>query len=470
MAKGKRKRGGKPVSVPSPLPRQLLQVNPDAAGIDIGAQTHYVAVPAERDMQSVKNFGAFTADLHQLADWLTACGIKTVAMESTGIYWIALYELLESRGFEVLLVNPKHVRMVPGRKTDVLDCQWLQQLHTYGLLAPSFRPADAICVLRSYLRQRTMLVEQAAAHIQHMQKALTQMNLKLQHVVSDITGVTGLKIIDAILAGVRDPGQLAVLRHELCKNDAQTIALALQGNWRDEHLFALRQARELYTIYHQKIADCDRQIQAHLSTLPSHQDADSSGHQMSPARGQGKPRKNQLTFAAQGQLMRISGVDLTQIDGLQEHTVLKILSETGVDMLRWRTEKHFASWLGLSPGNKKTGGRQFSGRRRPSSNRAATFFRLAAQTLHHSTSALGAFLRRLKSRLGPAKAITATARKLALLFYRMLRYGKSYVDPGQAYYEQQHKDRLLQNLKRRAKQLGYELTRNNSINPEPGAA
>lgn len=350
------------------------------------------------------------------------------------------------------------------RKTDVLDCQWLQRLHTYGLLAASFRPEDQICVLRSYMRQRAMLVETAAAHIQHMQKALTQMNLKLQQVVSGITGATGLRIIDAILAGQRDPQQLAAMRDKRCKNDEATIALALEGNWRDEHLFALRQARQLYDVYHEKIHECDRQIEMLLATFPS------APQSPETKRSRQHCRKNQLTFAAGEQLARITGVDLTRVDGLEEHTVLKILSETGSDMTRWPTEKHFTSWLALAPGSKKTGGKLLSGRRPPSANRAATYFRLAAQSLHHSSSALGAFLRRLKARLGPAKAITATARKLAVLFYRMLRYGHAYVDPGQEYYERQYRQRLLDNLRRRATRLGYKLVPHNPLPPEPNSA
>jgi transposase len=437
------------------LPQQLECVNLDAAGIDVGAEEHYVAVPSDRDEYPVQTFSAFTPDLERLAQWLQDCGIKTIAMEATGVYWIPLFELLESKGFAVCLVNPKHLKTVPGRKTDVLDCQWLQKLHTFGLLSPSFRPPEEICKLRSYMRQRAMLVECSSTHIQHMQKALTEMNVKLQHVVSDIMGVTGLRIIDAILSGERDPDVLASLRHERCKRDAATIARALQGNWREEHLFSLQQARELHQFYEQKIQECDEQIQAQLELLPQQTAAGSA-----PKHSQRWRRKNQLHFDARHQLIQTTGVDLTEVDGLETHTVLKLLSETGTDMTPWKTEKHFTSWLGLSPGNKKSGGKQLSGRRAPRNHRAATIFRLAARTLHHADCALGAFLRRLKQRLGPAKAITATARKLAVIYYRMLRDQKPYQDLGKDYYEAAYRKRLLNNLQRRAESLGYALIPN----------
>lgn len=437
------------------LPQQLECVNLDAAGIDVGAEAHYVAVPSDRDEFPVRTFSAFTADLERLTQWLRDCGIQTIAMEATGVYWIPLFELLESKGFAVCLVNPKHLKTVPGRKTDVLDCQWLQKLHTFGLLAASFRPPEEICKLRSYMRQRAMLVECSSTHIQHMQKALTEMNVKLQHVVSDIMGVTGLSIIDAILSGERDPHVLASLRNERCKRDQATIALALQGNWRDEHLFSLQQARELHQVYAEKIHQCDVQIEAQLGLLPD----------KTPAGSLAKPprrwrRKNQLHFDARNRLIETTGVDLTEVTGLDTHTVLKLLSETGSDMTPWKTEKHFTSWLGLAPGNKKSGGKQLSGRRAPRNHRAATIFRLAAQTLHHADCALGAFLRRLKQRLGPAKAITATARKLAVVYYKMLRDRKPYQDLGKDYYEAAYRTRVLKNLERRAKSLGYTLIPN----------
>jgi transposase len=434
------------------LPEQLKQIHLNAAGIDVGSAFHFVAVPSDRDQQPVQKFGAFTADLEALADWLHRCGVETVAMESTGVYWIALFELLESRGFQVLLVDPHRLKSVPGRKTDVLDCQWIQQLHTFGLLSGAFRPAEQICVLRAYMRQRAMLVQYSAQHIQHMQKALQQMNVKLDKVLSDITGVTGMAILGAILDGERDPLKLAQLRHVQCRNDEATIAKALQGNWRDEHLFALRQAVALYKIYHQQITECDRQIETHLKSF------ETKTEEPLPSRpSKGRPSRNQLRFQALDPLHRILGVDLTRIDGIDAHTALKILSEIGTDMSRWPTVKHFTSWLGLCPGNKLSGGKRLSGRTKPCASRAAAALRMAASSLHRSKTAIGAYLRRMKGRLGAPKAITATAHRLARLLYLVLKHGWEYVDPGQNWYEQQHQDRVLKSLTRRASQLGYQL-------------
>ena len=437
------------------LPPQLNQVHLHAAGIDVGSEFHFVAVPADRVEVPVRKFGAFTVDLEALADWLTLCGIETVALESTGVYWIALFELLEFRGFQVLLVDPRRLKTVPGRKTDVLDCQWLQQLHTFGLLAGAFRPAEQVCTLRAYMRQRGMLVQYAAQHIQHVQKALQQMNVKLEKVLSDITGVTGMAILEAIVAGERDPRKLAQLRRAGCHNDEATIAKALQGNWRDEHLFALRQALALYKTYHQQIAECDRQIEAHLESFASKsQESEELGP---PVSKRGKPTRNQLRFEAKPLIQRITGVDLTRIDGIDDHTALKLLSEVGTDMSRWPTVKHFTSWLGLCPGNKRSGGKSLSGRTKPCANRAAAALRMAASSLHRSKTALGAYLRRMKARLGAPKAVTATAHKLARLLYLVLKHGWGYIDPGQDWYEHQYQDRILKSLNRRASQLGYHL-------------
>lgn len=439
---------------PVVLPEQLKQVHLNAAGIDVGSAFHFVAVPPDRDQQPVQKFGAFTADLEALADWLQQCGVDTVAMESTGVYWIPLFELLESRGFQVQLVDPYRLKSVPGRKTDVLDCQWLQQLHTFGLLSGAFRPVEQVCVLRAYMRQRAMLVQYSAQHIQHMQKALHQMNVKLDKVLSDITGGTGMAIIEAILDGERDPLKLAELRHRRCHNDEATIAKALQGSWRDEHLFTLRQAVALYKIYHQQIAECDRQIEAHLESFATKSEPSS----LPPRPSKGSPvRNNQLRFQAREPLYRILGVDLTRIDGIDAHTALKILSEIGTDMNRWPTVKHFTSWLGLCPGNKRSGGKNLSGRTRPCANRAAAALRMAASSLHRSKTAMGAYLRRIKTRLGAPKAITATAHRLARLLYLVLKHGWDYVDPGQNWYEHQYQDRVLKSLTRKASQLGYQL-------------
>lgn len=431
----------------------LKRVNLFAAGIDVGARSHFVAVPEDLDPTPVREFAAFTGDLHRLADWLVALGIQTVAMESTGVYWIPLYEILEDRGLEVLLVDARHVRNVPGRKSDVLDCQWLQQLHTYGLLRGAFRPPDEMVRLRAYLRQRERLLAAAADAIRHMQKALRQMNLVLDTVVSDITGVTGMAIIRAILAGERDPGRLAALRDRRCRSEARVIAGSLEGHYREEHLFELGQAVERYDFLGGQIAACEVAIRRHLDRL-----GDGEAAATVPARRKPKGHsKNDLSFDARPFLYRLTGVDLTEINGMSESTVLTVLSETGVEMGAWPTEKHFASWLSLSPGTKVSGGKRLSGRTRTSANRAAAAFRMAAYALANSKCALGAFYRRLRARLGAPKAITATAHKLARIFYRMLNTKTPFVDTGQDYYERQYRQRLTRSLKKRAAQLGFDL-------------
>ena len=431
----------------------MSQLNLNAAGIDVGASSHFVAVPHDRAEHPVREFGAYTVDLYHLADWLTECEIETVAMESTGVYWIPLFGVLEERGFEVMLVDPRKLKSVPGRKTDVSDCQWLRQLHTYGLLASAFRPDAQIRRLRSYLRQRSMLVEYASHHVQHMQKALTQMNIKLHHVISDITGKTGMAIIGAIITGERDPQKLAQLRDYRTRADEKTIAKSLEGHWRPEHLFELSQAVELYSTYQEKIAECDRQSEAHLSTFEDRSD----GEPPKSRPGRKRPQGNAPRFDLRTHLYRMTGVDLTMVDGIDAYTALKVISETGIDMTKWPTAKHFASWLGLSPNNKISGGKVQSSRTKPSANRAAAALRLAANSLHRSDSALGAFLRRKKTHLGAPKAITATAHKLARLLYSMLKHGQEYVDRGQDYYEREYRKRALKNASRRALQLGYKL-------------
>jgi transposase len=426
------------------LPKHLEHINAYAAGIDVGSRSHFVAVPVGVDEEPVREFSTFTDDLERLTDWLISCGITTVAMESTGVYWIPVFEILESRGLEVKLVNARHVKNVPGRKTDVLDCQWLQQLHTYGLLRGAFRPAEQVCALRAYVRQRATLVRVSASHTQHMQKALTQMNLQLHNVVSDITGVTGMRIIKAILAGERSPKALAAFRDKRCKNDEKTIARSLHGNYRPEHLFSLKQAVELYEFYLAKIADCDQQILEQLKRF------DATGSDQNPPGG--KPGGG-LDAA----LLRMSGVDLASIDGIDTTTALKIIAEIGIDMSRWKSDKHFASWLGLCPGAKISGGKVLSSATKRIANRAALAFRMAAFSLIRSRSALGGYIRRLKARLGAPKAITATAHKLARLVYSMLKNGTTYADLGQHYYEERYRSRLIQNMKRKAKQLGFDL-------------
>ena len=458
MARTARRQGGSPHSKrygARARSAPLEQMHLHAAGIDVGAEYHWVAVPRDRDEQPVQRFGTFTADLYALAEWLQQCQIETVVMESTGVYWIALFEVLEERGFDVKLVDAHYARQVPGRKTDVKDCQWLQELHTYGLLHAAFRPDDQVCVLRSYLRQRGLLVASASRAVQHMQKALEQMNLKLTEVVSDITGKTGMEILRAILAGERDPQRLALHRDRRCKHDQATIAKALEGHWRAEHLFALQQALEQYEFLQQQLQACETQIEACLLTFVTHVEVDSPPP--APARKRRSRQRHAPGFDVHVYLDAMTGVDLTQIDGIDELTALKVISEIGLDMTRWPTGKHFASWLGLCPGNKLSGGKRYRMRSKPTANRAATALRLAAQGLVNSHSALGAYYRRMRTRLGAPKAITATAHKLARLVYSMLRYGTAYVDVGQQAYEQKYRDRVLTNLQRKAKAFGYQL-------------
>jgi len=444
MSQAKRSRGR----------QELSPVHPNAAAIDIGATMHVAAVGPDCDEQPVRTFQTFTADLHRLADWFAQCGVKTVVMESTGVYWIPIYEILEQRGFKVMLVNARDAKHVPGRKTDVSDAQWLQRLHEYGLLRPSFQPQAEMAGLRAYLRQRERLLDYAAAHIQHMQKALTQMNLQLHHVVSDITGVTGMRIIRAIVAGERDPAILASYRDVRCHASVETVRQALVGNDREEHIFALTQALELYDVYQAKVAACDGQIEAVLTRLK--QSAVPPTEKLPAARYK-THSSNAPAFEVREALHAILGVDLTQIHGLGPYLALKLVGECGTNLSAWPTAKHFTSWLGLAPHNKISGGKVLSSKTRRTSNRAATLLRLAAITVGRTDTALGAFYRRLSGRVGKAKAVTATARKIAVLFYNTLRHGMSYADPGASYYEDRYRQRALSNLQRRAKSLGFVL-------------
>ena len=383
-----------------------------------------------------------------------SAGSRRSPWSSTGVYWIPVFEILEQRGFEVVLVNARDAKHVPGRKTDVSDAQWLQRLHEFGLLRASFRPKGEIAALRAYLRQRERLVELAASHIQHMQKALMQMNVQVHHVVSDIMGVTGMRIMRAIVAGERDPGVLAAYRDRRCHADVETIQRALTGNWRDEHLFALAQALALYDAYQEKVTDCDRKIEATLKRIEA-QSAKPVG-KPPPARST-KRQPNALDFDVRTALHAVLGVDLTQIHGLGPYLALKLVGECGTDLSAWPSAKHFTSWLGLAPSNKISGGKVLSSRTRRSGNRAASLLRLAAVTVGRTDTALGAFFRRLSGRVGKAKAVTATARKIAVLFYNTLRHGMDYADPGASYYEERYRQRVLTNLQRRAKSLGYVL-------------
>lgn len=428
----------------------LTLTHPNAAGIDIGSASHYVAVPPDRDDEPVREFASFTADLHALADWLMACGVDTVAMESTGVYWIPLYELLDARGFTVLLVNARHVKNVSGRKSDVLDCQWLQQLMSYGLLRGAFRPADGVCALRALARQREMLLRCQARHVQHMQKALAQMNIQLANVIADVVGETGQRILRAIVAGERDPMVLAAMKNRRIRASTDEIAKSLHGNWRAEHLFALKQAVALFDFYGTQLVDCDREIEQQLHSLQAH-----------PGQPEGKKKgatRNAPKFDLRTHLFQMCGVDLTRIDGINVTTALAVISEIGTDMPRFATVKHFTSWLGLCPGTKITGGKVMSGKTTRCANRAAQALRLAAAALRTSQSALGAYFRRMCARMDKPKAVTAAAHKLARLIYTMLTRGEEYTDQGQDYFEERYRQRVLHHLTKRAEKLGMILT------------
>jgi transposase len=436
-------------------PSLLERINIHVAGIDCGSAEHFVAVPPDRDPTPVQSFKTFTSDLHRLADWLAACRVTSVAMEATGVYWIPLYEILEARGFDVVLVNAKHVKNVPGRKSDVLDCEWLRELHSVGLLRGSFRPVDGIVALRAYLRHRETLVQSAGTYIQRMQKALVQMNVQLPLVVSDITGVTGLRILRDIVAGRRDPHALAEHRDRRCQATHAEIVAALTGNYRPEHLFVMTQNLELFDACQIQIAGCDTAIEAHVQTLIA--TVDTPAAPLPEARVTRKPRQHEPRFEIRTPLHQLTGVDLTQIDGIASYTALKLVSEIGADMRRWPSEKHFTSWLTLAPNNKVSGGRLLSSRTQPSANRAAAILRVAAMSLARTQTALGAFYRRLAFRVGKAKAITATARKLAVLVYRTLKGELVYRDAGAHAYDAQQQTRVLRRLRQRAATLGFEL-------------
>lgn len=442
----------KPKTKPKQGNKTLPLIHPDAAGIDIGASSHFVAIPADRCEKPVQEFQCFTHDLLRLKNWLVEHHITTVAMESTGIYWIPLYEILEDAGFDVKLINARHISNVPGRKTDVLDCQWIQRLHSYGLLQGAFQPDQDIAPLRAYTRHRENWVRHAGTHIQHMQKALRLMNLNLDQVVSDVTGVTGMKIIQAIIKGERDPSILARHRDRRCKKTDEEIAQALDGHYRDEHVFSLKQACNLYAFYQKQIGECDHELESYLATLNLKTDAELMEKVLSKVP---KPRgKNTPDFDLRTDLFHLTGVDLTTIDGINSHTVLKVLSETGIDMTRWGNSKQFCSWLGLSPGSKISGGKNMSGKTKRTGNRAASALRISAQSLSNSKSALGAFYRKKRYHLGAAKAITATAHKLARIIYSLLTLGTTYEDPGENAYEEKYQQRIRQNLKLKAKKMG----------------
>lgn len=434
--------------------KELELLNVNAAGLDIGAAEIYACVPQDRDEEPIRSFETYTRELMLLAEWLKACNIETVAMESTGVYWIPVYEVLETQGFEVLLVNAHHVKNVPGRKSDVSDCEWIQRLHTYGLLRGSFRPQEEMVAVRALVRHRRNLTESRSQQIQLMQKALEQMNIKLTQAVSDITGVTGMSILRKIIDGERSPKELAKLRDPKCKKSEAEIALALEGNYRVEHIFALKQAVETFDFYGQQLKECDSEIEALFANMPELPPGEGT---LPPDPKTAKRRKNQPHFDLATSLYRVAGVDLTEIDGIDSLTAQTVISEIGLDMNCWPTVKHFCSWLGLAPQHEISGGKVLRNRTKKTKNRANTALRIAAQSLHRSDSALGAFYRRTRTKHGPAKAITATAHKLARIIYFMLRDRTPYRDPGSDYFDEQHRQRAIRNLERRAARLGFGL-------------
>ena len=426
------------------------EVFPNAAGIDIGGSSHWVAVPATAAVEPVRECGTMTDDLHAMADWLLACGVDTVALESTGVYWIPVYEVLERRGLTVWLVDTRQLKYVPGRKSDVMDCQWLQKLMSLGLLRAAWRPGDAVCVVRAVARQREVLLAKQGSWVQRMQKALVQMNLQLTEVLTDVMGMTGQAIVRAIVAGERDPKALAQHRHGRVKASAAEIERALTGNWREEHLFVLAQALAMFDSLAQRILECDSKIEALLVPLGRHE---------AELAGPGKrPGKNAPQFDARAALARWAGVDLTRINGLSVTTVMTILSEIGPDLSRFASIKHFCSWLGLCPGTKISGGKVLSARTRRSANRVRQALKLAAMSLSRNDSALGAFYRRLCARMDKPRANTAVAHKLARMVYFMLTRGEAFVDQGQQRYEEQQRQRSIAALRRRASALGFQIT------------
>ena len=435
----------------------LEMVHPDAAGIDIGNESHYVAVPPKRDSQPVRRFGCTTAELKAMAEWLKQCRIRTVAMQSTGVYWIAVYDILEEAGLQVYLVNARETKNLPGRKSDVQESQWLMKLHTYGLLRNSFRPAQEIRRLRTYWRQRNDLVRSAGRHIQRMQKALTQMNIQLANVLSDVSGMTGQAIIKAILGGQRDPHKLAEFRDPRVKASEEQIARSLEGNWEEDLLFVLKQEQDGYEFCQKQMAECDRRLEQYLREREDRSQGVSLPEEKRKERLKKKKKGNAPQFGLRADLFRMTGTDLTQIDGIDVMTATTILSEAGWDMSKWKTEDHFVSWLRLCPDNRISGNKIVGKGRLPTNNRINIALKMAASTLRMSNTYVGAQFRRLRTKLGAPVAIKAMAAKLVRLVYRMLRYGMKYVDRGAEFYEAQHRQRQINHLKWKAAKLGFQV-------------
>ena len=436
---------------------QLPVLHPDAAGIDVGASELYVAVPSDRDAESVRSFPTFTRDLNALADWLQQCGVRSVAMESTSVYWIPVYQILEARGFEVYLVNAQHVKNVPGRKTDVSDCQWIQYLHSVGLLRGSFRPPGVICAIRSLWRHRASLIQMAAEHVLHMQKALDQMNLQIHRVLNDITGLSGLRILDAILEGERNPVTLARLCHSRVKSSEDTVAKSLEGDYRPEHLFALKQSLAAFRYYQALIGDADQELARQLGEL----DSADTGEPTLPKRTKASPyqrrRYEPKVFDLRAELYRIFGVDLTNVPGISAITAQTILCEIGTDVSKFRNASAFASWLGLCPENKISGGKVLYTKSRRVRSRVATALRMGAHSLHDAKDYLGEFFRRITRKLGKPQAVTATAHKLARIIYHLLNTKEPYNESVFQRCEEASLKRAEARLRKQAAQLGFQV-------------
>jgi len=427
-------------------------LHPNAAGIDIASQMHYVSVPTDRDEQSVRKFGSFTEDLHDMARWLKLCNIDTVAMESTGVYWVQPFLILEEYGFDVYLVNARHIKHVSGRKSDIKDCQWIQQLHSYGLLNKSFQPEDLIRELRTYVRQRKNLTQGYSTQVQLMQKAFDQMNIKLHNVISDITGKSGQLIINAILNGERDAHVLSELTDGRIKAAKEDIVKSLQGIWRQDNLFELKQAYELYQVFKDKITDCDKQIEIVLKNITDKSCDSHKNDQKRKANG-----KNKFNFNASDYFKVITGVDLTKVFGISELSIAEIVSETGTDMTKWATEKNFTSWLNLAPNTRSSGGKRLKSKPMKKKNKAGQAFLIAASSLKASNNWLGEFYRRLKAKSGSPIAIKATARKLAIIFYKMLKEKVAFNPLPIEEYNQHFKERKIKYINKQASNFGYKL-------------
>jgi transposase len=448
-----------PMDEANPSPDQagvlLPVIYPHAAGLDIGSSEILAALPPEREGETVRAFGTYTPDLHQLADWLVANGVTHVAMESTGVYWIPIYELLEERGLEVIVVNARHIQHPPGRKSDVQDCQWIQRLHRYGMLNGSFRPDADMRTLRTYLRHRSNLLEDRAKHIQYMQKALLQMNLQLGQVLSDLTGKTGLEILRAIVAGEHDPVVLSRLRQGRCQHSQADLIKALTGQYRPEHLFVLKQALEMYDSFTQRLLACDQEIERLLDDLQPPLPDD-----LPPMPPDPKPSshcKNAPGYDARSALYHLTGVDLTAIPGLNQSLVQTILSEVGTDLSRFHSVKHFCSWLGLAPHNAISGGRILSSHPLPTYQRAGQAFRMAAQAVSRGKTVYGEFYRRIRSRSGAREAILATAHKIARTFYFMLKRRQPFQALDLEAYLAIQREKDIHRLQARAAKLGFSL-------------